>query len=87
MGDCSNVSADKYLNENGKRYRDIDSKKLTEDFRGNNLALTCPHCGKVFIVSGLLDHDGKKCPNPACGKSKGFVVGSVKTGGFGFVEW
>jgi hypothetical protein len=28
---------------------------------------------------------GRECP--ACGKSKGFVIGSLKTGGFGYVEW
>lgn len=87
MENSLSESADKYLNANGKRYRDLDRAKLTEYFRGNTIALTCPHCGKVIIVSGLLDHDGRKCPSPACGKSKGFVIGSLKRGGFGPVEW
>jgi rubrerythrin len=42
-----------------------------DDWNGNNIALSCPVCGKVYIVSGQHDRNGKECPN--CGKSKGFV--------------
>jgi transcription elongation factor Elf1 len=51
----------------------LDKQKLghLEDWSGNNIALNCPVCGKVFVVSGLYDKDGRPCPN--CGKSKGFV--------------
>ena len=65
------------------------TKKLTkqnpghlEDWRGNNIALNCPVCGKVYIVSGLADQKGRECPN--CGKSRGFVD---KQGDAATVEW
>ena len=53
--------------------RTLDKKNLghLEDWSGNNIALNCPVCGKVFIVSGLIDKKGPDCPN--CGKSRGFV--------------
>jgi transcription elongation factor Elf1 len=53
--------------------RNLDKSALghLEDWRGNNITLNCPACGKVFIVSGLSDKKGRDCPN--CGKSRGFV--------------
>lgn len=42
-----------------------------EDRHGNNIAFACPVCGKVYIVSGLLDQNGRKCP--ACHQSTGRV--------------
>lgn len=53
--------------------RKLDKSALghLEDWSGNNIAFNCPACGKVFIVSGLSDKEGKPCPN--CGGSRGFV--------------
>lgn len=43
----------------------------TADWEGNNLAVTCPVCGKVFLASGSLDQDGRKCP--VCRKSTAYI--------------
>ena len=51
----------------------------SEDWLGNNAAFTCPVCNKVFIVSGLLNPNGRDCPG--CGKSTGRVVGGKDSGG------
>jgi anaerobic ribonucleoside-triphosphate reductase len=66
-----------------------NSKKLSkdtlghfEDWRGNNIALSCPVCGKVYVVSGLADQKGRECPN--CGKSRGLVD---KHGNDAIIEW
>ena len=61
----------------------IDLKK-EEDWEGNNAAFTCPKCGKVFIVSGMIHKNGRQCP--ACGKSIGHVNGGRKSGGFASIE-
>lgn len=60
---------------------------IDEDWAGNNAAFRCPHCGKVFIVSGSRVHSGKrKCPS--CTKSTGRcdIVGRKK-GGSASIEW
>jgi predicted RNA-binding Zn-ribbon protein involved in translation (DUF1610 family) len=59
-----------------------DNSGYLEDWKGNNIAFNCPVCGKVYIVSGLLDQNGRECPN--CGKSRGFVD---KHGEIASVEW
>ena len=59
-----------------------DQPSHLEDWKGNNIAFNCPVCGKVYIVSGLLDQKGRECPN--CGKSRGFVD---KQGEVASVEW
>lgn len=56
----------------------------SEDWVGNNAAFTCPKCGKVYIVSGLLHRiqksTGKRnCPN--CYKSTATIIGGKKSGG------
>jgi len=53
--------------------RELKLKELAknEDWAGNNIALTCPLCGKVYVVSGFMHPDGRRCPS--CGKSKGLV--------------
>ena len=56
-----------------------------EDWAGNNAAFTCPLCGQVFIVSGLLHKQGRACPN--CGGAKGFVEGGRKSGGRAYLDW
>ena len=48
-----------------------DGLSRTEDWVGNNLALACRHCGRVFIVSGVIHKNGRKCPE--CGKCKVFI--------------
>jgi hypothetical protein len=40
------------------RQRTIDHMRDDEDWEGNNAAVTCPACGKVFIVSELI-HPGE----------------------------
>jgi len=42
-----------------------------EDWQGDNAAFTCPHCGKVLIVSGSRVHRGKRAC-PGCGRSTGY---------------
>ena len=70
--------------------RDLSPTSLAmdEDWEGNNAAFTCPHCGKVFIVSGSRVHRGKRaCPN--CGRSTGILSlkGGRKSGGRARLEW
>jgi len=38
---------------------DKDALAQTEDWVGNNAAFTCPKCGKVFLVSGMMHKDGR----------------------------
>lgn len=40
----------------------------TGDWHGNNVAIVCPVCGKIFIISAFTDKDGRICP--ICNKSK-----------------
>jgi rubrerythrin len=56
-----------------------------EDWEGNNAAFTCPVCNKVFIVSGFIHKNGRKCPN--CQKSTGYVKGSYDKDGHAWIEW
>ena len=55
------------------------------DWEGNNAAFTCPKCGKVFVVSGMLHQDGRKCPK--CQKSTGHVKGGKQSGGSARIDW
>jgi RimJ/RimL family protein N-acetyltransferase len=64
--------------------RDIDLNQLEEDWLGNNIAITCPLCGKVFIVSALVNRGKRECPR--CGKSLGVVSGGKDSGGSASVE-
>ena len=66
------------------KYFDHDHKDSTADWHGNNAAFTCPVCSKVFVVSSLIDKNGRKCP--ACNKATAFVTGSSKTGE-ARIEW
>ena len=58
-----------------------------EDWVGNAAAFKCPHCGKVYIVSGTRIHNGeRKCPK--CGKSKGRCdIQGAPAGGRASIEW
>jgi len=50
---------------------------LLEDWQGNNIALACPACLKVFVVSGLIHRKGRECQN--CRKTKAFVSPDAAT--------
>ena len=54
---------------------ELDKQNLgpDEDWYGNNAAVRCPGCGKVFLSSQVLHRKGRACP--ACGKYK-LTVGS-----------
>lgn len=66
--------------------RDLDpDHNLSEDWHGNNIAVTCPACGKVYVVSGFLEPNGRECPN--CHRSTGRVDGSRRDGGTARIEW
>ena len=57
-----------------------------EDWEGNNAAFKCPHCSKVFLVSGTLHKGVRKCPE--CGKSTGRCdIKGKKSGGTASIEW
>lgn len=60
---------------------------MDEDWEGNNAAFRCPHCGKVFLVSGTRIHNGvRACPN--CGRSTGRCdIKGKKSGGTASIEW
>jgi hypothetical protein len=70
-----------------RRKLDPNALGMDEDFHGNVAAFTCPVCGKVFLVSSSLDRLGRACPNPACGRSFGLVVGGATSGGVATLEW
>lgn len=67
--------------------RDLDANNLGyfEDWFGDSIALTCPACKKVFIVSAQLAGGQRTCPK--CGKSKGIVTGSKESRGTATVLW
>jgi hypothetical protein len=73
---------------NCRNIGNIDHTQKTEDFWGNNIAVTCPLCGKVFIATTLPSLGGGKrtCPNPKCGKSRAVVTGGAKNGGTAYIE-
>lgn len=60
----------------------LDKNNLakTEDWYGNNIAVTCPVCGKVFIASGLTGK--RECP--VCHKATAYVNAD---GSEARVEW
>jgi len=67
--------------------RNLDPNSLSknEDWEGNNAAFKCPHCNKVFIVSGMIHKGVRSCPE--CGKSIGKCKGGRKSGGTASLEW
>jgi L-amino acid N-acyltransferase YncA len=64
--------------------RAVDPNQLGEDWVGNNIAVTCPPCKKVFVVSGLLNSKGRACPN--CGRSSAFVSGGRDSKGSATIQ-
>jgi Zn finger protein HypA/HybF involved in hydrogenase expression len=65
--------------------RNVDQTRLDEDWEGNNIAVTCPACGKVFIVSEMIHQGKRECPK--CGKSTAMIQGGRKSGGTASVSW
>lgn len=55
-----------------------------EDWFGNNAALECPACGKVYIVSSFLKSER---PCPGCGKSRARINGSKGKNGTVIITW
>lgn len=53
-----------------KRVRLLDKNNLSkdEDWYGNNAAVRCFACGKVFLTSQILHRKGRACPT--CGACK-----------------
>jgi len=46
---------------------ETDKMPKEADYHGNNAAVTCPVCGKIFVVSKLIDKGKRVCP--VCGKA------------------
>ena len=68
--------------------RQLDPNNLghDEDWEGNNAALRCPHCEKVFLVSGNIHRGVRKCPN--CGNATGRCdIKGRQSGGSASLEW
>ncbi|NDQ57481.1 MAG: hypothetical protein GZ088_10460 [Acidipila sp.] len=53
--------------------RDFLSQSRDGDWYGNNAAVLCPVCGKLFIVSGFVNKEPRRCPR--CGKSNARMTG------------
>ncbi len=56
------------------RELDKNDLALTEDWYGDNAAVTCYACGKVFLVSKILHRKGRACPR--CGVTRALVAKS-----------
>jgi hypothetical protein len=72
----------------GKMRRDLleNGQAIHEfDWEGNNAAITCPLCDKVYVVSAMMHPTGRKCPG--CENSTGHIKGDRKSGGTAYVEW
>ena len=54
------------------RYLDKAALGQFEDWYGNNAAIQCTSCGKVFIVSSVLHRKGRSCP--ACGVCRAMIT-------------
>jgi len=50
------------------RLLDKNNLGQDEDWYGNNAAIRCFACGKVFLTSQVLNRKGRACPS--CGKCK-----------------
>ena len=65
--------------------RPIDPGRPGEDWQGNNIAITCPSCSTVYIVSQLIHGGERDCPT--CRESTGRVTGGPGSGGNAEIEW
>jgi hypothetical protein len=64
----------------------IDAQNLgqNEDWVGNNIAVTCPWCGKAHIVSQLVHYGERICPRYRTSVAR--VTGSSAKGGVALIE-
>jgi phage FluMu protein Com len=84
----SDEHADEYvrrLREDGEQamaIRCLNKNALSrdEDWFGNNAAVRCPVCGRVFVVSGFIKKGQRQCPN--CQKSTAHITKEQAT-----IEW
>ena len=51
------------------RFLDKNNLGHDEDWYGNNVAVRCFACGKVFLASQVLHRKGRTCPAVDCGKT------------------
>jgi hypothetical protein len=67
--------------------RQLDPKNLAknEDWDGFVIAVTCPVCEKVYVVSGHSHRQGRPCPG--CGKSQAFVRKESGQEGTASIRW
>ena len=68
--------------------KELDPHNLghDEDWEGNNAAFKCPHCNKIFIVSGGIHNGERDCPE--WGKSTGYCdIHAKKSGGKASLRW
>jgi hypothetical protein len=63
-----------------KRTLDKTALRRTEDWYGNNAAVRCSICGKIFIVSGFLNKGRRDCP--ICHKTSAEMINETVT-----IEW
>jgi len=64
--------------------RRIDPGRRDEDWQGNNVAVRCPSCDTVYIVSEFLHGGARRCPT--CEISEARVQG-VPNDGNAELEW
>lgn len=62
--------------------RSLDKAHLShdEDWYGNNAAVHCPLCGKVFIASTFINKGQRECPN--CRRSSAEITNEAMT-----IQW
>src|SRR6266851_3718365 len=60
-----------------ERHLDKDSMRHVEDWYGNNAAVRCPVCGKLFIVSTFINKGQRDCP--ICHKSSAEITSAAVT--------
>ncbi len=63
---------------------EVDKSKH-RDWVGNNAAVQCPACFKVYLVSLLIHHGNRACPH--CEHSSAHIVGGRESGGTAKLEW
>ena len=57
----------KYVLSKESFAKDKGGHPQNQDWYGNNIAITCPVCGKVYLTSQMLAKGRRNCPQ--CGKS------------------
>ncbi|MGD1020309.1 MAG: hypothetical protein ABSA12_13440 [Verrucomicrobiia bacterium] len=68
------------------RELDVENLGHDKDWEGHCAAVTCPSCGKVYIVtSAQLDFGLRECPN--CGRSTAQCYGTRLSGGSVSITW